>query len=98
MTRPPFGQGPRPRRGGAGPQALAAPAGQLGLADGALLAQRRPAPDLAGLLVMLPLAQLLLQPAALDQLLEAAQGRTDRLPVMNAHPQRHELSLKGSGG
>src|SRR5205085_603438 len=58
----------------------------LGLADGALLAQFGPAAGLTRLLVVLALAQLLLNAAALQQFLEAAQGQADRLSVVNAHP------------
>src|SRR5205814_10004632 len=59
-----------------------------GLADGALLAQLGPTTDFARLLVVLALAQLLLQPTPLQEFLEPAQGRRDRFPVMHTHPQR----------
>src|SRR5262249_29812346 len=62
---------------------------QFALANGALFAQLGPAARLAGLLVVLTLAQFLLEPAALQQLLEAAQGRTNRFSVMDTHPQWH---------
>jgi len=65
------------------------------LADGAQLAQLGAPPRLTGLLVVFPLAQLLGQAAPLEQLLEAAQGRADRLTVVDAHPQRHGYSFTG---
>src|SRR5947209_4805612 len=51
------------------------------LTDRAQLAEFGPAAQLARLLVVLVLAQLLLQPAPLQELLEAAEGRPDRLAV-----------------
>src|SRR5438874_1258014 len=64
----------------------------LGLPDGALLAQFRPAPCLARLLVVFPLAKFFLDSAAFEQLLEPAQGQSDRFSIMHTHPQRHALS------
>lgn len=58
----------------------------LGFADGALLAQLGPAACLARLLVILSLAQLFLNPAAFEQLLEAPKGQADRLSFVDAHP------------
>src|SRR5438105_4309487 len=56
------------------------------LADGALLSQLGAPACLARLLVVLALAELLLDAAALQQLLEAPQGQPDRLPVVDTHP------------
>src|SRR4051812_31096689 len=67
---------------------------QGGLADGAAPLGLLAGAGLARLLVILVGAQLALQAAALDQLLEPPQGRTDRLPVVNPHPQSHIASRK----
>src|SRR5438552_18603915 len=72
-----------------------APGLQDPLADRAELAELGPPPQFARLLVEPPLAQRLEQAAALHQLLEPAQRRADRLPVVDAHPQRHSDSLGG---
>jgi hypothetical protein len=61
----------------------------------AQLAQLRSPPQLAWFLVVLPPAQLLEHAGSLQQLLEAAQGRADRLTVVDAHPQRHGCSWLG---
>src|SRR5579885_2435554 len=78
----------RPLAGGIGESGAGLDRGGAltGLADGALLTQLGPATDLTRLLVVLALAQLLLQPAPLQELLEAAQRRGDRFPVMHTHP------------
>src|SRR5439155_24779959 len=68
---------------------IAASRAQNAFANGAQLARLGAAAEFAGLLVILALAQLLEQAAPLQQLLKAAQGRTDRLTVVDAHPQRH---------
>src|SRR5436305_14904917 len=68
----------------------------LGLADGGLLAQFRASAGFTGLLVILAFPQLFLNPASLQQLLEAAQGQTNRLPLVDAHPQRHASPLTHS--
>jgi hypothetical protein len=66
----------------------------LGLADGALLADLGPPPLLAGLHVELALAQLLGDPAALQEFLEAAQGQANGFALVDAHSQRHACSWK----
>src|SRR4051812_6205736 len=76
---------PRPACGPGTNLRLTRPDGP-GLADGALLAQLGAPARLAGLLVVLALAELLLDAAPLQQLLEAAQGQPDRLPVVDTHP------------
>src|SRR5438477_12920741 len=68
---------------------------QLALADGATLTQHGAAPRLAGFLVMFAIAQLFDEAAALEQLFEAAQGRTDMFAIVDTHPQRHKLSFSG---
>src|SRR5262245_41470803 len=87
-----------PFSGGVWPLGKASPTCRLSgrhfaLADGALLAQLGAAADLARLLVMFTLAELLGKAAAFEQLLEAAQGRPDGFPVVNAHPKGHSFSL-----
>jgi hypothetical protein len=44
---------------------------------------------------MLVGSELFLHAAALEQLLEATQRETDRLPLVNAHSQRHSSSFRG---
>src|SRR5439155_11743404 len=66
---------------------------QQALADGAEFAQLGAPPEFTGLLVVFALPQLLEEAAALEQFLEAAQGRTDRFPVVDAHPKRHADSF-----
>src|SRR5262245_16152436 len=73
------------------------PGKHLALADGALLAQLGAAARLARLFVVLALAQLLGESAPLQQFLKAAQGRANRFPVVDAHPQRHALSCRRRG-
>src|SRR5262249_35039546 len=66
----------------------------LGLACRLLLAEPGPTAQLAGLLVVLVGAEVFLDPAAFDQLLEAAQGRPDGFAVVNPHTQRHWSSFR----
>src|SRR5262249_36491567 len=73
------------------PEALRLADAGLGFADGALLAQFRAPPRLTGLFVILAFAEFFLNPASLQQLLEPAQGQSDRLSFVNTHPQRHRL-------
>jgi hypothetical protein len=54
--------------------------------DGVLLALFGAAAQLTRLLVVFVLAQFFRQAAAFQQLLEAAQGRTDRFSFVDAHP------------
>src|SRR5215470_5467195 len=70
-----------------------APGLRLPFEDGAVPAQLGPPAGLARLLVILALAQLLLQAAPLQQFLETAQGRADRLALVDPHPQRHARSF-----
>src|SRR5437588_12969010 len=70
------------------------PLGLFGLADSILLAELGPPADLARLFVMVVLPQFLGQTAAFEQLFEAAQCRTDRFTVMDAHTESHSSSLK----
>src|SRR5215510_5693207 len=86
------------RRGRRALQERHGPGWRLSLADGTLPAQRGPSPDLARLLVILALAQLPLEAAPLKQFLEAAQGRADRLPLVDPHPQWHAFSLENPPG
>src|SRR5262249_25013628 len=50
---------------------------------------RGPSAARRGLLVVVVPAHLLYHPAPLLKFLEAAEGRTDRLPVMDTHPNRN---------
>src|SRR5262249_20786428 len=59
------------------------------LADGGDLAKLRPAAELSRFLVMFPLAHFFLHPAPWEKLLEPPQSGADRLPVVDAHSQRH---------
>jgi hypothetical protein len=59
---------------------------QAGFPDGVLLAQFGSATNFAGFFIMLAFAQLFVQTASLQELLEAAQGRADWFFVVNAHP------------
>src|SRR5262249_38958723 len=65
------------------PQAVLGP--RLALADGDLLALFAAPPLLAGLHVELALAQFLGDATPFQQLLEAAQGRSDVLAVVDTH-------------
>jgi hypothetical protein len=58
----------------------------LALEDGALFAQLGAPPSLAGFYVMFALAEFFLEATPFDKLLEAAQGRTNRFTVVDAHP------------
>src|SRR5262249_35787197 len=63
------------------------------LADRAQLAELGPAAEFARLFVVLVLTQLLLHSAPLQQFLEAAERRPDRLAVMHTHPDGHTFAL-----
>lgn len=65
----------------------------LRFADRALLAQLGPTTGLARLLVVLSLAQLLLDAGAFQKLFEPAKGQSDRFSVVNTHPQGHSVLL-----
>src|SRR5262249_23770912 len=59
-----------------------------------LFAQARPASLFAWLLVVLMSPQFLLHAAALDELLEAAQGHPNGFFIMHPHSQRHPSSFQ----
>src|SRR6266849_4560736 len=65
------------------------PRPEFRLADGTLFAKFGAATRLAWLLVVFPLSQFFLDPAPLQQFLEAAQGKANWLSIVDAHPQRH---------
>ena len=60
--------------------------GNPGFADRILLAKFGPAANFARLLIVLALAELLVQAGSFKQFLETPQGRADRLFVVDAHP------------
>jgi hypothetical protein len=57
-----------------------------GFPDGAFLAELCAAAHLARFLIMLPLAQFLLNATAFEQLLEPAQRQSNWFSVVNTHP------------
>lgn len=67
--------------------------GAFGFADGFLPAGFLAAAGLAGLLIILMRPKLAFHAAALQQLLESAQRRTDVFPVMNPHTKSHSASF-----
>jgi len=60
--------------------------GNPGFADRILLAKFGPAANFARLLIVLALAELLMQTTPFQELFEPAQGRANRLLVVDAHP------------